>query len=218
MDVNQTKIMRVYQRLVDVYGPRSLRPSRAPLDELIHTILSQNTSDINSGRAFGQLRAAYPHWEELLDAPDDELYALIKGAGLGRIKAARINRTLHAVLEQCGALDLTVLSDLPLAEAKRWLTSLDGIGPKTAACVLLFALGRPALPVDTHVHRVSLRMGLIAPRIGADAAHSLLEAALPEAAVYSFHLDMIRHGKQVCKAQRPLCGQCPLRDLCDYYV
>ena len=109
-------------------------------------------------------------------------------------------------------------SNLPLEESKRWLTSLDGIGPKTAACVLLFALGKPALPVDTHVHRVSRRLGLIGPKVSADAAHALLEAALPPEHVYEFHIDMIRHGRRVCHAQRPECAKCVLRDQCDYYA
>jgi endonuclease-3 len=160
----------------------------------------------------------YPTWEEVLDASEDELYEVIKPAGLGRIKAPRIQNTLREVLKRRGELRLDFLDDLPLDESKRWLTSLDGIGPKTAACVLLFALGKPAFPVDTHIHRVSRRLGLIGPKVSADAAHALLEATLPPEAVYEFHIDMIQHGRQVCQAQRPRCAKCVLRDLCDYYA
>jgi endonuclease-3 len=215
--VDRAKVRAVHERLVETYGRRTLAPAGDPLDELIGTILSQNTSDINSGRAYAQLRAMYPAWEELLDASEDELYEVIKPAGLGRIKAPRIKNTLREIMKRRGELRLDFLDDLPLAEGKRWLTSLEGIGPKTAACVLLFALGKPALPVDTHVHRVSRRLGLIGAKVGADQAHTLLEAALLPEAVYEFHIDMIQHGRRVCHAQRPRCATCPLRDLCDYY-
>jgi endonuclease-3 len=216
--VDAQKVRAVHQRLVATYGQRTVSPGGDPLDELIGTILSQNTSDINSGRAYEQLKAMYPTWEEVLDASEDELYEVIKPAGLGRIKAPRIQNTLREVLKRRGELRLDFLDDLALNESKRWLTSLDGIGPKTAACVLLFALGKPALPVDTHVHRVSRRLGLIGPKVGADQAHALLEATLPPEAIYEFHIDMILHGRQVCHAQRPRCGKCVLRDLCDYYA
>jgi len=212
------KIDAVYERLVEVYGPRILRPGRDPLDEIVLTILSQNTSDRNSGRAYRLLRAKYPTWDAVMEAPLPELYEVIKPAGLGNIKAPRIQNTLREILARRGELSLDFLEALPLEEAKRWLTSLAGIGPKTAACVLLFALGKPALPVDTHVHRVAQRLGLIGPKVGADQAHTLLEAALPPAAIYPFHVDMIQHGRLICHAQRPRCEVCPLNDLCDYYV
>lgn len=215
--ISSDKVRAVYERLVEVYGPRPLRPGRDPLDELILTILSQNTSDRNSGRAYRLLRAKYATWEQVMDAPTSELYEVIKPAGLGNIKAPRIQNTLRAILARRGELNLDFLEGLPLGEGKRWLTSLAGVGPKTAACVLLFALGMPALPVDTHVHRVARRLGLIGPKVGADQAHELLEAALPAEAIYPFHVDMIQHGRLVCHAQRPRCAACPLSDLCDYY-
>jgi endonuclease-3 len=216
MSADAQKVRAVYERLVATYGALVLQPSGEPLDELIGTILSQSTTDTNSGRAYEQLRRIYPTWEELLDASEREIYEAIRPAGLGRIKAPRIQNTLREVNRRRGRLSLDFLAELPLDESKRWLTSLDGIGPKTAACVLLFALGRPALPVDTHVHRVSRRLGLIGPKVSADAAHTLLEAALPPEHIYEFHIDMIRHGRQVCRAQRPACGACPLRGLCEY--
>lgn len=218
MQAPLAKIDAVYERLVEVYGPRTLRPGRDPLDEIVLTILSQNTSDRNSGRAYRLLRAKYPDWHAVMEAPLPELYEVIKPAGLGNIKAPRIQNTLREILARRGELSLDFLEALPLEEAKRWLTSLAGIGPKTAACVLLFALGKPALPVDTHVHRVAQRLGLIGPRVSADQAHTLLEAALSPAAIYPFHVDMIQHGRLICHAQRPRCEVCPLNDLCDYYV
>jgi endonuclease-3 len=216
VDVEKTRA--IYERLVAVYGPRTLCPGRNPLDELILTILSQNTSDRNSGRAYHMLRAKYPTWEQVLIAPLPELYEVIKTAGLGNIKAPRIQNTLQTILERHGTLSLDFLDDLSLEDARSWLRSLDGIGPKTAACVLLFALGKPALPVDTHVHRVAKRLGLLGPKISADTAHGLLEAALPAETIYPFHINMIQHGRLVCHAQRPHCAECPLSDLCDFYT
>ena len=212
VDVEKTRA--IYDRLVEVYGPRTLRPGRDPLDELILTILSQNTSDRNSGRAYRLLRAKYPTGEQVMSAPLPELYEVIKPAGLGNIKAPRIQNTLHAILERRGELSLDFLDTLTLEEGKRWLTSLDGIGPKTAACVLLFALGKPALPVDTHVHRVSKRLGLIGPSVSAEAAHHLLEAAIPPSEMYDAHMLLIRHGRVTCGALRPRCNACPLSDAC----
>src|SRR5262245_18413633 len=215
--VDAEKIRAIYKRLVETYGPRTLRPGRDPLDELILKILSQNTSDRNSGRAYRMLRAKNPSWEQVLEAPLPELYEVIKPAGLGNIKAPRIQNTLHTILERRGEVSLDFLDALTLVEGKRWLTSLDGIGPKTAACVLLFALGKPAMPVDIYVHRVAKRLGLIGPKVGADQAHALLEAALPAEAIYPFHIDMIQHGRMVCHAQRPRCAECPLSEMCDFY-
>lgn len=212
------KVQLVNQCLNESYGPRERYSVRDPLDELILTILSQNTSDRNSGRAWRSLQSRYHAWEEVLAADTSELYEAIKSAGLGNIKAPRIQSVLQEILDRRGSFDLHFLRDLPMAEAKRWLTSLPGIGPKTAACVLCFACDMPALPVDTHVHRVAQRLGLIGPKVGADAAHDLLEQAVPPDAVYAFHVNMILHGRQICHAQRPECGRCPLADLCDYYA
>lgn len=204
-------------RLLEVhYGPRRWRGRRDPLEELVMTILSQNTSDRNSGRAYRALRQAFPDWQALIDAPTEAVYVVIRPAGLGNVKAPRIQQTLRRIQERTGALSLDLLDAMPLEEARRWLTSLDGIGPKTAACVLLFALGRPALPVDTHVHRVSLRLGLIAPKVSAEQAHSLLESALEPEQVYPFHLNMIQHGRLICHARGPECGRCPLAGVCAY--
>jgi endonuclease-3 len=202
--------------LAAAYGPRPFPGRGDPLDELVQTILSQSTTDLNSGRAYESLRERLPTWRDVLEAPVDEVYAAIRMAGLGAVKAPRIQRALEDILRRSGGLSLDFLADLPLAEARAWLLALGGVGPKTAACVLMFALGMPALPVDTHVHRVSQRLGLIAPRVSAEKAHALLESALEPEQVYAFHLHMIQHGRRVCHARDPACGRCALAGICAY--
>ena len=210
--------------LLDRLGERYDHPSwSAPrLDataELVLTILSQNTSDTNSARAFDRLRATYATWDAVLAAPTDELVEVIRPGGLANIKAPRIQSVLAEVREATAdaPFDLSFLASLPLAEAKAWLGGLPGIGPKTAAIVLLFAFGRPALPVDTHVFRVATRLGLLPSRTNVVQAHDILEEALQPAEIYPFHVELIRHGREVCHAQRPACGACPLSDVCVYY-
>ncbi len=215
--VDRAKLEAVLHLLCDDYGPRERSGSRDPIDELVLTILSQNTSDRNSGRAFRLLKAAYPTYEAVLAAPTTDLYEVIKVAGLGNIKAPRIQAVLAELLARRSNFDLSFLRQLPLAEAKSWLTSLPGIGPKTAGCVLCFACDLPVLAVDTHIHRVAQRLGLIGPKVNADQAHDLLEAALLPAEVYEFHVNMILHGRQICHAQRPECERCPLQQVCEYY-
>lgn len=215
--VNIEKVRQINRRLIEHYGPREHYGSRDPLDELVLTILSQNTSDRNSGRAFRMLRGRYSTWEAVLDADTRELAEAIRVGGLANIKASRIQQVLREIIARRGSLNLSFLCAMDLPEARAWLTSLPGVGPKTAACVLCFACGMPALPVDTHVHRVSKRLGLIGAKISADAAHELLESALDPSDIYSFHVNMILHGRQICHAQRPVCQRCPLADLCDYY-
>ena len=191
------------------------RPHQDPVAELALTLLSQNTSDTNSGRAYQQLLARYPEWEALIAAPVGEVEETIRVGGLAKTKAPRLQALLREVRDRVGpGWDAGVLATMPLGEAKEWLTSLPGVGPKTAACVLLFSLGRPALPVDTHVQRVSQRLGLIGEEVGAGAAHEALEAAMPPGLYYDFHVALIRHGRRVCKAQRPRCAECVLADGC----
>lgn len=204
----------IIERLSTLYGEPVWRPHGDPMSELVLTILSQNTSDTNSGRAFTRLLARFPTWEALMAAGPEEIAAEIQVGGLARIKAPRIKAILAEVWRRRGSFDLSLLAEMPLEEAKAWLRSLPGVGPKTVACVLMFALGRPALPVDTHVHRVSRRLGLVAAKAGAAEAHDLLEAILAPAEVYPFHISLIKHGRRLCRAQRPLCVQCPLRDRC----
>jgi endonuclease-3 len=188
-----------------------------PLDELINTILSQNTNDLNRDRAYHALRAKFPTWEAVRDAPPPQVITAIKSAGLANQKGPRIQQVLHRITAERGELDLNFLRDMPTDEAKAWLTSLDGVGPKTASIVLLFALGKPAFPVDTHIHRVTGRLGLIPPKTSANKAHEILEELVPPEWYHSFHLNVIEHGRRVCKAQRPLCEQCVLQKHCAYF-
>jgi len=213
----QAKIALIQAALLAAYGQPTWRSHHPPLDELILTILSQHTSDLNSGRAFTQLRAALPTWEAVRDAPVAAVADAIRSGGLAAVKAPRIQRVLRQIWDERGNFDLDFLATVPLAEARTWLATLPGVGPKTAACVLLFSCGRPALPVDTHVHRVSRRLGLVPDRTTADQAHGLLEALVPPAWYYAFHLNVIKHGREVCKAPRPRCEICPLTAWCSYY-
>ncbi len=215
--VQPEKVLQTLAILRAVYGPRALHSQRDPVAELVLTILSQNTSDRNSGRAFRQLCARYTTWDAVLDADLAELTDTIRVGGLANIKAARIQNTLRAIIERRGALNLDFLRDLSLDEARRWLTALPGIGPKTAGCVLCFACDQPAMIVDTHIHRVAKRVGMIGPSVSADAAHYLLEAVVPPEDAYQFHVSVLLHGRQICHAQRPKCEQCPLTELCDFY-
>jgi endonuclease III len=200
------------------YGEPRPRSRVDPLDELIGTILSQNTSDTNSGRAFANLRAAFPTWAEVLAAPVDAVASAIRTGGLADTKARYIHRCLANLAERRGELSLGFLEALDSAEATAVLTALPGVGAKTAACVLLFALGRPVIPVDTHVHRVARRLGL-AP---ADASPEQVEAALESqypadtTTCYHLHLHLVTHGRQVCGARTPACVECPLLPHCEY--
>ena len=196
--------------LEPVYGRPHAMPSRDPLAELILTVLSQNTADTNSGRAFILLMRRYPSWDAVLQAPLAELIETIQPGGLAPQKAPRIQAILRAVAERSPEWDLSFLETLPLEEARAWLRALPGVGPKTAACVLLFSLGRPALPVDTHVERVSKRLGLIAGKTTADQAHQLLEALVDPVDYYPFHMLLIKHGRRICAARRPACDRCPI--------
>lgn len=204
----------VERLLTPLYGPYTFVPRYDPVEELVYTVLSQHTSDANSERAFKALRERFPDWDAVADAPVDEVEDAIRHGGLARVKAPRIQEVLRQVRERRGGFDLGFLADMPLADAKAWLLELPGVGPKTAACVLCFAMGLPALPVDTHVYRVSQRLGLVGPKTSADASHEILERALRPAQVYPFHMDLIQHGRQVCKAQRPACSQCVLVRRC----
>jgi len=209
--------LAINERLTEHYGPPEVRRVQDPLDELIQTVLSQNTADVNSDRAFAQLMAQFGgDWERVRTAPVGAVADAIRIGGLADVKAPRIQSILGEIKERVGELDLTFLRELPLDQGRAFLRSLGGVGPKTAACVLLFACGKPALPVDTHVHRVSQRLGLVPQTATAEQAHALLENLVPSDMVYSFHMNLIRHGRQICKALRPRCPECPLFDLCTF--
>jgi endonuclease-3 len=208
---------RVYAALLQEYGQPVWRKPLPALDELVSTILSQNTNDINRDRAFELLRARFPTWEAVRDAPEAEVIEAIRPAGLANQKGPRIQQVLRAITQERGALDLEFLRDLPVDQARAWLTRFKGVGPKTAAIVLLFSLGLPAFPVDTHVHRVTGRLGLRPDRLSADDSHAYFEGLLPPETYYAAHLNLIRHGREVCHALRPECERCALRGLCVYY-
>jgi endonuclease III len=214
----RAKVEIVLQRLGERYDqPRWAGPRLDAVSELVLTVLSQNTADVNSHRAFVALRERYPSWEAVLEAPTDELTEVIRPGGLAPTKAPRIQHVLAEIRDARGNFDLAFLADLPLEEAREWLDSLPGIGRKTAAIVLLFGFGRPALPVDTHVFRVAQRLGLLPPKADLLRAHDLLEEVLEPEEVYPFHVELIRHGRDTCRAPRPICAICPLTDICDYF-
>lgn len=216
-DELREKALRIHHLLLAEYGEPRWRPHRSPLEELVRTILSQNTSDVNSGRAYEALRARYPTWEEVLAADTAELAEVIRAGGLGPTKAPRIQQALRRILAERGALSLDFLMEMDTEEARRWLLSLEGVGPKTAAIVLLFALGRPAFPVDTHVHRVVRRLGLVPWEATPETVERLLEQTLPAETFYAFHLNLIAHGRRVCKAPTPRCALCRLQAECGWY-
>jgi endonuclease-3 len=214
----RSKALAIYDLLLAHYGAPAEKERRDPLSELVATILSQNTADVNTERAYRRLRERFPTWEEALHAPVEEVAAAIRVAGLSQIKAPRIQAILRTLQEERGALSLDFLAEMSVPEARQYLTSLHGVGHKTASCVLLFALHKPALPVDTHVHRVSGRLGLVPARASAEKANALLEALLPEELYYPFHLLLIQHGRTLCAARRPRCPDCSVSALCDYWA
>jgi endonuclease-3 len=216
MQERRVKTDEVHRRLLSAYGEPTWRPHLDPVSELVSTILSQNTNDLNRDLAYGRLRERLPTWEQVRDAEPDLVIAAIRSAGLANQKGPRIQAALRIISQERGELSLDFMGDWPVDRAKAWLSSIKGVGPKTAAIVLLFALGRPAFPVDTHIHRVTGRLGLIGP-VSREKAHDELEALLPAEAYYAFHLNVIRHGRQVCASRRPRCQACVLRDLCHYY-
>ena len=200
--------------LAEEYGAVSWSQHREPVSELIMTILSQNTSDHNSRRAFEHLVTRFPSWDALADAEVEDIARTIKLGGLAQVKAPRIKKILEQISAQRGSFDLNFLKELPMNDARSWLESLPGVGPKTAACVLLFSLGKPALPVDTHIYRVARRLGLIDSGASAEKAHEVLGDMVPAEDVYQFHILLIEHGRRVCKAQHPLCHRCMLLQGC----
>ncbi len=199
------------------YGTLAWRSHGGPLETLVMTILSQHTSDKNSERAYDNLRRAYGDWDDVRNAPAPEIADTIRSGGLADSKAPRIKNVLEQIYQKTGTVSLDFLREMPTPEARDYLTAFHGVGPKTMACVLMFSLCRPVLPVDTHVFRVSHRLGLIEKRIGEARAHAALEALVPPARVYAFHVHMIRHGRRVCVAQKPRCSACVLRERCDYF-
>jgi endonuclease-3 len=213
----EQKYTAVHEILIEAYGEPTWRQHLPPVDELVSTILSQSTSDTNRDKGFYALKERYADWESVMNAPEAEIIETIRPAGLANQKGPRIQAALRYVQADRGEISLDFLADLPLEEAKIWLTNIKGVGPKTAAIILLFALGRPAFPVDTHVHRITGRLGLIGPKVTADKAHSILENMGDPDTFYPLHLNFIRHGREICVARKPKCKQCPLQMYCDYF-
>lgn len=210
------RALKIHEKLLEAFGEPIWRNPLPPVDELVSTILSQNTNDTNRDRAFHALRAKFATWEAVRDANVDEVVTAIRPAGLANQKGPRIQQVLRQITEERGGLDLSFLADLPLEEARNWLTKFNGVGPKTAAIVLCFSLGRPAFPVDTHIYRVSGRIGLRPEAMTVEQAHPHLENLFPPETYYAAHLNLIRLGREICHARKPDCLNCPIRKLCDF--
>ncbi len=207
---------KVHLTLLETFGQPTWREPLPPVDELVSTILSQNTNDLNRDRAFNNLRSKFQGWEAVRDARKTAVIKAISVAGLANQKGPRIQQVLRSITEERGSLDLNFLADLPLDEARAWLMRFKGVGPKTAAIVLQFSLDRPAFPVDTHIYRVTGRIGLRPAKMSVEQAHAHLESLLPPESYYAAHLNLIRLGREVCQARKPRCYECPIVRLCNY--
>ncbi len=212
----QARAIRIHETLLKSFGEPIWRNPLPAIDELVSTILSQNTNDINRDRAFNALRAKFPTWEAVRDEKTNDVIAAIKPAGLANQKGPRIQQVLRAITEERGSLHLDFLAGLPIEAARAWLTKFNGVGPKTAAIVLCFSLGMPAFPVDTHVYRVTGRLGLRPEKMTVEQAHPHLESVFPPDTYYAAHLNIIRLGREVCNARKPMCPKCPINELCEY--
>ncbi len=210
------KAIDVHERLLEKFGEPIWRNPLPAIDELVSTFLSQNTNDVNRDRAFDSLRAKFPTWEEVRDAPEADVIEAVRIAGLANTKGPNIKRALRQISDERGELDLGFLKEMPVEEARAWLTKFKGVGPKTAAIVLLFSLGMPAFPVDTHVYRITGRVGLRPEKISVEKAHPHLESVFPPESYYAAHLNIIRLGREICKARKPICEECPLVGICNY--
>lgn len=216
LEQRRAKYPPIAAALEAYHGRKHFKPHDG-MDELVSCILSQNTTDANRDRAFAALKARYPTWDAVAHADPDELIDVIRPAGLANSKGPNIQAALRAIHAQRGAYNIDFLKALPPQEALAWLLTLPGVGRKTASIVLCFGFGMAAFPVDTHVLRVGQRIGFLPPRISADNAHLVMEAIVPPEDYYSFHLQLIYHGRRVCKARAPLCSLCPIQPWCDYY-
>ena len=217
MQSKKSKVKTTAAILKRFYGEPVAWKSDSPLDALVAVILSQNTSDKNSFPAFRNLKKIFPTWDQVVIADEKKIAGAIRSGGLANIKAKRIKELLREIKRRIGKLDISFLADLPTAEAREFLLSLNGVGPKSAAVVLNFAFGRAAFPVDTHVYRVSKRLGLISEKTSREKAHEVMEALVPDAEKQSYHLNLIRLGREVCVARKPRCEKCPLKLQCNYY-
>jgi len=209
--------LQVHCRLLAIYGEPTWRNPLPVLDELVSTILSQNTNDANRDRAFSQLKKQFKSWEKVRDAETAEVIAAIRSAGLANQKGPRIQNLLREITRERGSLDVDFLKDLPGEDIWNWLKKFKGVGPKTASIVLLFSLGKPAFPVDTHIYRVTGRIGLRPEKMNAEKAHQYLAQIFPPETYAVAHLNLIRLGREICHPRNPECIKCVLNSICDYY-
>ena len=211
------KIHLIRARLIEAFGEPIWRTPLPPVDELVSTILSQNTNDVNRDKAFDRLKAAFPTWEAVMEADPDDVIGAVRIAGLANQKGPRIQQALREIAGHTGGeISLEFLREMPLQESRSWLKGMKGVGPKTAAIVLLFAMGIPAFPVDTHIYRVTGRLGIRPEGLSVEKTHDYLEERIPEAYFYDLHLNIIRLGREVCGARKWYCYRCPLLDLCAF--
>lgn len=217
MEEAREAVPYVIQNLRSVYGVPVRERGLDPLDALIETILSQSTTNTNSRRAFENLKRRFPVWDEARRARVSSIEAAIRSGGLARQKSVRIKNLLNEIHARRGALDLTFLAHVPLEEARQFLSSFKGVGPKTVACTLLFALGLPVFPIDTHIFRIARRLGLLPEKCSDEEAHRRMEGMIPAERYYEAHINLIRHGRKICRPQNPLCEECCLIDYCRYY-
>jgi endonuclease III len=213
---SRSRMRALRDRLRGFYGRPRNEPHHAPLDELVLTVLSQNTNDRNRDVAYARLRARFRNWAQVAAGPEADIEEAIRPGGISKVKAQRIKSMLGAIEAETGGLDLGFLATTPRAGAIEFLESLPGVGRKTAACVLLFAYDRPEMPVDTHVYRVASRLELIRPRASFEEAHDVLREAIDPAEVFELHVNLIRHGRRICSARNPACRECPLLGMCPY--
>ena len=218
MDAHE-KIDITLQRLEAQFGRQTRFSSKSPMDQLIATILSQRTNYANERKAFERMWERFGSWEEIMEAPVDELTEMISSSNYPEIKAPRIKEVLRQIKEERGDFSLDFLDEWPVEKAQEWLMRFEGVGHKTATFLLLFSLRKPVLPVDTHVHRVSQRVGIIGPKVNQAKAHTVLLELLPRdaAELLNYHKLLFKHGQQVCTWSYPRCKSCVLQDICDYY-
>jgi endonuclease-3 len=212
------KALEITRRLTELYGVAPWS-TKDPMSQLVDIILSHRTRDEQTAAAYDNLLKRFGSWEAVRDAPTHEVQDTIANVNWPEVKAPRLQTLMRRITEERGELNLDFLRDIPVEEGAAWLNRLEGVGPKTTACVLLFSCRKPILPVDVHVHRCSIRLGLIGKKVTADNAHALLQALLPNDAqtIYNFHKGLLRHGQRICVFEYPRCGKCMLTDLCDYY-
>ena len=212
------KAAEITNRLTERYGEVPFSP-KDPMSQLVDILLSHRTKDEQTAAAYENLLRVFGSWEAVRDAPVGEVEAAIANVNWPELKAPRLQAVMRQITQERGNLDLDFLRELPVDEAAAWLNRFEGVGPKTTACVLLFSCRLPLLPVDVHVHRVSIRLGLIGKKVSAEAAHALLQALLPQdsRSIYNFHKALLRHGQRICVFERPRCKQCNLTDICNFY-